>query len=383
MRTSGLLLSMLLSGCLLGGSNSSDADPSDNTDDTEVDGGTDTDTDTDTVVDDTQSGDSDDTDIQCVNGPVLVVGGAFPDTGDFGEAPTHTFGEAAQLDCVLGDISFFFLTRQTVDLPALRQLTGTLTVTESDLLTSISAPNLNGRIGALNLYELPKLTQVSFPGVTAATTVQFYKIPKLESMNGLASLSEIDTLLNLDGANSLGDISALSNLTGGFWLHLSDSPLTSLAGLQGVTSLNGLTLQYNPQLSDFTALSNLTEVVADGSQTGDLNLYGNDASADFQGFENLTIVDGNLTIAYDAGSTSLLGLQNVSRVGALQIWGNAALSDVALPGLTKVNGDFTISDNATLPTCACEALQTQVESADQIGGTTTISNNTGAANCTE
>jgi hypothetical protein len=80
---------------------------------------------------------------------------------------------------------------------------------------------------------------------------------------------------------------------------------------------------------------------------------------------------------------SLNGLDQLTRIfGSLRITGVRSLSSLAgLGSLGLIESDLTIANNLNLPTCAANALVTQVQNDFGLGGTISISNNNTTAVC--
>jgi len=90
------------------------------------------------------------------------------------------------------------------------------------------------------------------------------------------------------------------------------SAVTSLGGLNQITSIGGLTINGNYALTDLTGLNNLTSV-------GDsyILIRGNTNLTSLIGLENVTSIDGNLLIFRNNNLTNLVGLDNLTTVGGV------------------------------------------------------------------
>jgi len=96
------------------------------------------------------------------------------------------------------------------------------------------------------------------------------------------------------------------------------------------------------------------------------------------GLEGLTSIGGNLNIRYTSPLTSLSGLDNLTSIaGYLRINSNSALTSLGLGSLCTVNGDFEIYDNTDLCENLAEDLEEQVDlcPGGGIGGTVNIHSN--------
>ena len=116
------------------------------------------------------------------------------------------------------------------------------------------------------------------------------------------------------------------------------------------------------QVVDYTAFSNLEKV------GGDLLIrHAEGMPENLNGFDSLTSVTGPLAIDSNFGLRSLDGLENLERVGGLEINGNEDLEDIsAIHGLI-VEGDVRFDFNPKLPRAAIDSW---VETAEIIGDLT-------------
>jgi hypothetical protein len=168
----------------------------------------------------------------------------------------------------------------------------------------------------------------------------------------LAGLEEIGSLLVADNANLISIAGLGPAITGDFAgnIDIIDQPaLVSLAGFEGLTSTGaGLGLGGLPLVPDLTPLA------------------------------NLTATQGTFAMAGLDAVTSMEGLEQLTQVGALQIFENAQLQSLAgLEGLVSVAESVSIRDNPMLPYADVEAWVAQVD----VGTTTTICNNLGGPRC--
>ncbi|MEO1262624.1 MAG: T9SS type A sorting domain-containing protein [Bacteroidota bacterium] len=175
--------------------------------------------------------------------------------------------------------------------------------------------------------------------------------------------------LNISGADitDLTPLSGLTSLSG--TLTIQDcSILTSLDGLSGITSTNGLLIRRNPILADLDALSNLNTVngknlIIENTLATNVDFLSNITSAFRFGINRnsqLTNIDGvsGITTTWSCSIIendilpNIDGLSNLTTFTGLDFWisGNPALENIdGLSGLTSLpNGRIIISDNASL-----------------------------------
>lgn len=160
----------------------------------------------------------------------------------------------------------------------------------------------------------------------------------LVSLGNLAALAEVSSLL-VSGNDALKDLSGLA-LTSAGGVQIEDNEaLTSLSGLEDLTTIEGgLILENNPSLASIAALTGLTEIGA--------NLWIRNAGA-------LTSLDGFPAVAQiHSGPASI----DPGAPPALRILENPVLVDVSgLSAAGGVQGDAAISDNPMLPSCAAQS----------------------------
>jgi len=186
--------------------------------------------------------------------------------------------------------------------------------------------------------------------------------------------SEITGSLSIQGGRDLTDISGLASLRKvGESVTISDNlALSSLDGLGGLTTINGALLLRGP----FTSLMGLhVTSVRDGfsledsaltslagleqlNTVGGLTLSGNLQLASLEALANLGSVGSGLELHENAVLPALTGLESLTRVDTLNIVSNAELGSLGAllgwPGRTV--GAMTISNNPRLPQCQVEAF---------------------------
>jgi hypothetical protein len=182
----------------------------------------------------------------------------------------------------------------------------------------------------------------------------------INNLNGLNTISSIDSNLTIWGCESLINLIGLENLTsvGGDLILNGNYTMTSFAGLESLTSIGGdfwIGFCYgcggspelyagNPVLTNITDLENLSTI------GGDLQIVDNSSLPNLMGLENLNSVAGSLYIFLNDSLTDLSGLQSLSSIsGELIISDNNALTSLmGLEDLTSIEGDLRISYNNVL-----------------------------------
>ena len=164
-----------------------------------------------------------------------------------------------------------------------------------------------------DLTPLSDLTAVATIGPFYPTHQLLITNTSLTSLAGLENLANI-FWLDLSNNNQLTSLAALSNLTlvRGPITISGSSVLTNVNGLGGVTALNGgaLILRDNPLLSDLSGLSNLTTTGAS------LVINNNDSLQHVDGLSGLNFVASNISIGYNDGLLNIDGLVNIANFDA-------------------------------------------------------------------
>lgn len=124
--------------------------------------------------------------------------------------------------------------------------------------------------------------------------------------------------------------------------------ITSLAGLNQLLEMEGLTIRNNSNLMTLAGLENLSKIEGSG-----LNIYNNSSLTSMEGLNNLqTVAADDAVISDNPALSSLSGLENLAQVDNLIISNNNLLQDLTgLGGLMSIIG-FEISNNEALVSLA-------------------------------
>jgi hypothetical protein len=148
-------------------------------------------------------------------------------------------------------------------LETLRNVSGTLTVTNNSELTDLTGLEQLASVGGLNVYNNPALGD--FSGLSAlrmAPVVDIRNNPALASLSGLEGLNRVEKLEIVN--NALFQTDGLSGLREVGELTIASNPrLISLHGLNGVKRARSVQIRKNPVLCAMLGLlPQLTEVGA-------------------------------------------------------------------------------------------------------------------------
>ncbi len=259
--------------------------------------------------------------------------------------------------------------------------------------------------GSLGLSDLPDLVDIAALGGLRNIGGNLYidwsgdpsPLAGVESIGGTLALfeqspPEFGALTSLGGlymgATPVVDLRLFARLTSlplGLWVSGTD--ITSLSGLDDVTSVGGLRLAANPSLTSLDGLGAVTEI------DGDLYLSDNPALTSLAALGGVRTITGAVTIKLNDALTDLGGLSGVETIGGDVFFnGNHLLTgadplSVATVGgslelqttqmtsldgfaaLTRIEGDLLLTNNSQLTSL------TGLHGLQRVGGSVLINNN--------
>ena len=167
----------------------------------------------------------------------------------------------------------------------------------------------------------------------------------LTSINGNLSIGSLE----YGGNPSLASLSGLNNLLniGGTLLIFDNNLLTSLMGLNGLTTVEGLSIGFVP----LTSLSGLESLI---SIEGDLEISALGLLTNFSGIESLTNIEGSLHISSNNSLSTLIGMESLTNIGGtIEIRNNPNL--LSINSIENINPEsiehLFIHDNPLLSGC--------------------------------
>jgi hypothetical protein len=256
---------------------------------------------------------------------------------------------------------------QTADIPTLKDaaitgdmLTGELTAPEPDGQPSSEiGPVADGDSGPMPEKTLEG-THLIMNSLDAEALYGYTKITGnlIVLAQGLTSLS-LPTLKEVDGFVAVTENSGLTSFT--------FSALTRVGKYLYVYNNDALSSLFLPALE---------------SVGGDLWVNSNATLTSFR-IPKLMDVAGQFRV-FSSSSLTFLELPALATLGAgLSVESNNALSTFDLSALSQVGGYFYMHNNHSLPQCLVDALVTQVEAAQGIGGGIEIDYNLSDCTCHE
>jgi hypothetical protein len=214
-----------------------------------------------------------------------------------------------------------------------------------------------GEIGDL-VARLEALEASSASSVGGGVLYGDYTINNSADLAALAIYTEVtgDLIISASTLPSLTGLEDLNSVMGSLIINDSDS-LTSLEGLEGLSSVGNLMISINDSLINFNGLEGLSSV------SGDLDVTNNDSLINFNGLEGLSSVGGYLGVSTNSSLLSFDGLEGLSSVGGdLYVsFNDSLLSFDGLEGLSSIGLSLSIHYNYLLT------------SLDGLGGLTSVS----------
>lgn len=211
-------------------------------------------------------------------------------------------------------------------LSVLTDCNGELSIEFCDSLTNLSGLENINSLGALSIVFNSKITD-------------------LTGLNGLTSISSGSLFIYVNTSlTTLSGLNNLSSIENGMEIN-SNPALLDINGLEQVTSIKSVNIDFNSSLSNLQGLENLSTVEKD------FLLHGNNGISDLTGLNNLSTIGGMLSIRENGALTSLSGLNNLDSTAHLYITDNTSLTTCNIGNicnyLTNPKGSVNIYNNAT------------------------------------
>lgn len=129
-------------------------------------------------------------------------------------------------------------------------------------------------------------------------------------------------------------------------------PITDLTPLLGITDIQGYLNIESTSLTSLNGLQMLSTI------NGSFTIYNNSSLSDYGHLIGLTAIDGHLNIIENPIPTNLAGYDNLTTIsGDLQILGNPSLTTlVGLDHEVDIFGGAIITDNLSLTNCSVQAI---------------------------
>ena len=222
-------------------------------------------------------------------------------------------------------------------LNSLESVGGSFSVTSCKFETLDNFSSLT-RIGGYKITIESNANLTNIDGLSSLTTVESYRIyiqhnPLLENLNGLsnaqADFDSSSPYLYLISNGSLTDISGLFGFSGYFnRIYIQYCPLLlNLSGLEKVTRVSALRVQYNDSLEDISALS--------GIKTSYAIYVTDNPSLRRLGFSE--VVSSSTSAVLEIGNQNLenlTGIPFINHTGYISVSTYNSLSDEALEDLS-------------------------------------------------
>ena len=276
----------------------------------------------------------------------------------------------------------FFLSIFLITEDKAQVINGGVTLTSQSEVNAFTGTSITGPlyIGATDGSDITDLTPLST--LTSVGDLQVEYNPLLTSLDGLNNITSVNGLLEIYYNHALANLDGLSGITslGGNLVVDNNSLITNLNGLSGITSVGGdIYIRFNSQLTDLGGLSAITSVV------GNLEVYYNLALTNLDGLSGIVSVGGALDIYNSQALQNLDGLSNITSLGGfLYIYNNPNLANLnGLNGITSVGGTgLEVFNNSALANLNGLSHITSVDGFLEVSNNSAITNLDGLSGIT-
>jgi len=261
------------------------------------------------------------------------------------------------------------------------------------IITNTSLVNLSGLNNVISIGEY-------FTVFNNNSLINFSGIDNLHDVGGLVDIRFNPILVNLNGLNSLATVGLGGAPSESYlWIH-NNQLLLNISDLNTLSHVGGsLTINNNNSLNDCHGLTNLNTVIGSlfiqnncntlPNLSNSITLGGlvidNTYISDFGEFNNVTNLNGSITISNNDNLINFSGLEQLNQIdGYLHINNNSILN--SLQGLDNIDPssinhslitDIVIKENPQLSICNIESICNAIE----ISSTTAdIQNNSNCCN---
>lgn len=201
-------------------------------------------------------------------------------------------------------------------------------------MTAISASNLEEISGEFGLSQMTTLTDLTFPRLVKADSINWVTLPALRGLSFTTGLQEVKSL------------------------YISDTLLTSLDGIDLQVADNIVITNNRYLMSINMQLGNVTEAITLGQNNKDLAIEfpnmmwaQNMTIANCSEFSAPSLEAINGSIGFYFSTFKNLTAANLTEVGGdLTFVGNNELTNISMPLLTSIGGGFNVANNSALDT---------------------------------
>lgn len=258
--------------------------------------------------------------VRCTDGGMAISGSVtLHDAADF--------AQLENVSCVDGDLIVAGVSGELPSLPKLVTVTGEVVIAGNPDVTTLSA----------------------FSGVR--NIGQSYLIQGNDALTDISQIATLDNVVSvfLIGNNALTDLSGLASLNKlGMKLTISNNrSLTSLHGLEGVSTATTLAIRSNTSLTDITALADLRSA-------GQLEISGNAALADIT-LPSLEKLDVRLLLNQNPNLLTISLPELATLSDGIQFSGNPRLASISAPSLLAT-GTISFENDTSLVSIDASAL---------------------------
>ncbi|KAJ5653377.1 Leucine rich repeat 5 [Penicillium lividum] len=266
---------------------------------------------------------------------------------------SQTDADTLAADCttVSGDVTIKSSYASSLDLGAIKKITGTLSCTDAPNITSIIGASLTSIGGNFTLDGLTTLSELSFAELTSVGSIAWQALPALYSLDFAAGVTKVGDLNILN--------TALTTLDG---ISLSSVGQFQIEDNTGLKTCNISSLQNATGLISFAGNLDTLEVDLSSLGTGTSMTFRNISSISIPSLETLT---GQL--GFWGTDFATFSAPKLTTSGDLVFTDNSKLSNISMPVLKTVDGGFTVTRNDDLQVIDIPDLETVAGAIDFTG----------------
>ncbi|KUI72888.1 Protein ecm33 [Cytospora mali] len=252
---------------------------------------------------------------------------------------TFTISSAAQATAlagcksVSGSILIPSTSDNTLDLSGPTTIDGDLTVENNGAIITLQSSSLASLTGTFTLSNVTLLSTLSMPALTSVGSIKWQSLPALNSLSFTSSVSSAESVI------------------------ISDTFLENLDGID-LESVGTMDINNNRRLTKFdTSLKNLTSMLSMQANGASLSVsmpnliwIANMTIANVTEFSTPSLEVVNGSARFDSNYFTSFSAPNMTSTtsGDISFINNADLTNISFPALKSVGGGLTIVNNTAL-----------------------------------
>ncbi|WP_440880415.1 hypothetical protein [Tenacibaculum sp. C7A-26P2] len=167
----------------------------------------------------------------------------------------------------------------------------------------------------------------------------------ITDLSNLNTLEEIHGDLSITANGELTTLNGLNNITTAETCAIFNNPnLKNISALQNISTLKSISVKFNPKITSLNCFSNITIL------EGFCEITENNSLTSLNGLNNITSITGNLSINQNQNLNNIFDLNSITTInGALILQSNPNLINLnGLNNLQTLSKNLTIINNTNL-----------------------------------